>query len=236
MNFSILVDMNLSPDWVAFLQSHGHTAVHWSTVGDIRALDPEIMEWARNNGHIVLTHDLDFGLFSVFHPGVMPEGEKFPLITWGNGTCAMPEGYGPLLRYVASFGYIVVAPNSVQVGGGAHQRAGIDFMLAENDNPMSKYYQKIDVEKIGAMGHSQGSGATAAAAAADSRIKAVILWNGGTSANVPYLAVSGDRRHDRIRYEEHVWGTAIHRVVADGISPEQAVDEAIARIKQILSE
>jgi hypothetical protein len=29
---------------------------------------------------------------------------------------------------------------------------------------------------------------------------------------------------------------AIHRVVAEGISPEQAVDEAIARIKQILSE
>ena len=29
---------------------------------------------------------------------------------------------------------------------------------------------------------------------------------------------------------------AIHRVVAEGISPEQAVDEAIARIKQILAE
>src|SRR4029077_19921166 len=50
------------------------------------------------------THDLDFDKFSVFYPGCMPEGEKFPLITWGNGTCAMPEGYGPLLRYVASCG------------------------------------------------------------------------------------------------------------------------------------
>jgi hypothetical protein len=29
---------------------------------------------------------------------------------------------------------------------------------------------------------------------------------------------------------------AIHRVVTEGISPEQAVDKAIARIKQILSE
>ena len=29
---------------------------------------------------------------------------------------------------------------------------------------------------------------------------------------------------------------AVHRVVAEGLSPEQAVDEAIARIKQILSE
>ena len=37
-------------------------------------------------------------------------------------------------------------------------------------------------------------------------------------------------------FEENVWGKAVHRVVTDGISPEQAVDEAIARIKQILAE
>ena len=35
---------------------------------------------------------------------------------------------------------------------------------------------------------------------------------------------------------EHVWSKAVHRVVTEGISPEQAVDEAIARIKQILAE
>jgi hypothetical protein len=32
------------------------------------------------------------------------------------------------------------------------------------------------------------------------------------------------------------WERAVHRVAADGISTEQAVDEAIARIKQILAE
>jgi hypothetical protein len=31
-------------------------------------------------------------------------------------------------------------------------------------------------------------------------------------------------------------GKAVHRVVVDGIRPEQAVDEAIARIKDILRE
>ena len=46
---------------------------------------------------------------------------------------------------------------------------------------------------------------------------------------------SGDLGHDQI-YNEEVWAKAIHRVVTEGISPEQAVDEAIARIKQILSE
>jgi multiple sugar transport system substrate-binding protein len=50
-----------------------------------------------------------------------------------------------------------------------------------------------------------------------------------------YAAASGDWRHQLVN-QEHVWGNAVHRVAADGISPEQAVDEAIERIKQILSE
>ena len=57
----ILVDMNLSPDWVTALTNHRITAVHWSTVGDPRAEDALIMNWARENGYVVFTHDLDFG-------------------------------------------------------------------------------------------------------------------------------------------------------------------------------
>jgi predicted nuclease of predicted toxin-antitoxin system len=52
----ILVDMNLSPDWVAVLVEHGCEAAHWSTVGDPRADDLVIMEWARANEHVVFTH------------------------------------------------------------------------------------------------------------------------------------------------------------------------------------
>ena len=137
-------------------------------------------------------HDLDLGLYTVFFPGCMPEGEKFPLLTWGNGTCAMPEGYGALLRMVASYGYIVVAPNSVQVGSGAQQRKGIDMMFAENKDSKSMFFGKIDEEKVGAFGHSQGGGATVAAAS-DARIKSVVLFNGGTSASKQFLAVGGDR-------------------------------------------
>ena len=50
-----------------------------------------------------------------------------------------------------------------------------------------------------------------------------------------YTAASGDLGHDQI-YNERVWAKAIHRIVTENISPEQAVDDAIARIKQILSE
>lgn len=61
MAFAIVVDMNLSPDWIPVLAAAGHTAIHWSAVGDPCALDPEIVDWARTNDHLILTHDLDFG-------------------------------------------------------------------------------------------------------------------------------------------------------------------------------
>jgi multiple sugar transport system substrate-binding protein len=50
-----------------------------------------------------------------------------------------------------------------------------------------------------------------------------------------YSAVSGNWRHRRVN-TEGVWEKATNRVAADGWTPEHAVDEAIARIKQILSE
>lgn len=53
--------MNLAPEWVAVFQGAGWEAVHWSTVGNPRAEDRELMTWARAREHVVFTHDLDFG-------------------------------------------------------------------------------------------------------------------------------------------------------------------------------
>ncbi len=57
----ILVDMNLSPNWTAAFTAQNIESVHWSTVGDPRAEDTEIMDYARANDYVVFTHDLDFG-------------------------------------------------------------------------------------------------------------------------------------------------------------------------------
>jgi predicted nuclease of predicted toxin-antitoxin system len=60
--------MNLSPEWATLLEEHGWEAIHWSTIGDPRASDRTIMDWARSNGYVVFTHDLDFGaLLAVTH-------------------------------------------------------------------------------------------------------------------------------------------------------------------------
>lgn len=61
MSLKVLVDMNLSPEWARLLTDSGWPSVHWSNVGDPRASDTSIMAWAKENRHIVFTHDLDFG-------------------------------------------------------------------------------------------------------------------------------------------------------------------------------
>lgn len=56
-----VIDMNLPPNWVDAFQEREWEAVHWSTIGAATAPDEEIMTWAKENDHIVFTHDLDFG-------------------------------------------------------------------------------------------------------------------------------------------------------------------------------
>ena len=56
----VLIDMNLSPSWVQFLSSHDIEAVHWSSIGSASEKDPVIFEYARTNGYVVFTNDLDF--------------------------------------------------------------------------------------------------------------------------------------------------------------------------------
>ncbi|MBW1683133.1 MAG: DUF5615 family PIN-like protein [Deltaproteobacteria bacterium] len=58
---NILLDVNLSPSWIPFLEKEEYETKHWSTIGPLTASDMEIMEWARTHNYVVFTHDLDFG-------------------------------------------------------------------------------------------------------------------------------------------------------------------------------
>lgn len=68
----LLVDMNLSPRWVAILVGSGFDAVHWSAVGASSAPDVAIMGYASANDYVVLTHDLDFGAILAATHGEKP--------------------------------------------------------------------------------------------------------------------------------------------------------------------
>lgn len=57
----VLIDMNLSMKWVSVFEQYGWHAVHWRNIGEPHASDSTIMAWARENGYVVFTQDLDFG-------------------------------------------------------------------------------------------------------------------------------------------------------------------------------
>lgn len=163
-----------------------------SIFGEPAAITNMLLETSKNGIKI------DFALYSVYRPAMWPD-KPVPVITWGNGTCAQPEGYGALLRYVASYGYFIVAANSRQVGmansdGSQPMLKALDFAAAANKDATSPYYNHLDMTKVGAMGHSQGGAATVAASS-DARIQYIIPFNalgGSGSIPKPYMAVSGD--------------------------------------------
>jgi pimeloyl-ACP methyl ester carboxylesterase len=141
------------------------------------------------------TRSLDSSLYTIFRPACMKNGEKYPVITWANGTCGLTHGYAGLLGTVASHGFVIIASNSTFTATAPTntvQLHALDYAKALNEDSSSIFYQKLDLDKIGAMGHSQGAMATGTAAK-DPRVKSVIFWNTGTSSDKPFLDISGDR-------------------------------------------
>ena len=90
----LLVDMNLSSEWIPLLQAAGHTAVHWSEVGDPRAPDTALMQWAIANDYAVFTHDLDFGTMLAL------SGANGPSVLQVRCLNVLPEAIGPLVLSV----------------------------------------------------------------------------------------------------------------------------------------
>jgi predicted nuclease of predicted toxin-antitoxin system len=91
MTVRLVVDMNLSVEWISELANNGWSAVHWSTIGDPRADDTVIMDWAQTNGHVVFTHDLDFGtILALTHA-------TGPSVVQVRGQDVLPEHMGPVV-------------------------------------------------------------------------------------------------------------------------------------------
>jgi predicted nuclease of predicted toxin-antitoxin system len=91
MSVQLLVDMNLSVEWVSELAKNGWSVIHWSTIGDPRALDAVIMAWALANGYVVFTHDLDFGTTLALSHAAGPSVLQI------RGQDVLPEDVGPVV-------------------------------------------------------------------------------------------------------------------------------------------
>lgn len=86
-----LLDMNISPLWIEVLKSNGWETVHWSQVGDPRAPDRDVLKWAKDNGYVLFTHDLDFGSI------LAASGDSGPSVIQIRIHNALPDSAGELL-------------------------------------------------------------------------------------------------------------------------------------------
>ena len=151
-------------------------------------------DWGRTGPYEVAV-DIE-AVHTFYYPRNMGQsGERHPVVIWGNGTGAVPGIYSSLLRHWASQGFIVAAANTPQSNLGISMRAGIDLLTRRNADQASPFHDRVDLEHIGASGHSQG-GAAAIVVGADPRIDTILPIQPGPLANidnvhVPALLLAG---------------------------------------------
>ena len=116
------------------------------------------------------------------------ETNKLPVLVWGNGACTnSPWEHFKFLNEIASHGYLVVAtgfipmeeiPYNGPMSSAQQQIESIDWVIAQNSDSNSPYYQKIDVKHICASGMSCG-GLQTLYNCADPRISTMMICNSG---------------------------------------------------------
>ncbi len=114
--------------------------------------------------------------------------KPLPVLVWGNGACAnSPFEHMNFLNEIASHGYIVLATGEIPMTDdwykGPMSRAeqqieSIDWIIKQNADPSSPYYQKIDTKNICVAGMSCG-GLQTLFNCADKRIKSLMICNSG---------------------------------------------------------
>jgi len=122
----------------------------------------------------------DLTKFDAQHP--------LPVLVWGNGACTnSPWEHFKFLNEIASHGYLVVAtgyipmeerPFEGPMSTTQQQIESIDWAIAQNADPASPYYNKIDVKNICAAGMSCG-GLQTLYNCADPRLKTLMICNSG---------------------------------------------------------
>ncbi len=113
----------------------------------------------------------DSGLF-------YPSGNgPFPILVFGCGAGTNPRAYVDHGNYIASWGFIVMIETSTN--SGRELTDAIDWLESQNTTRTSVLYQKCNLDKIAAGGHSRGSIGTFAIAD-DPRLDTTIHVAGGS--------------------------------------------------------
>lgn len=121
------------------------------------------------------------GGWLIYPTEIGKDGIKHPLFVFGPGGGTTPMTYEQMGMHwdrYGSYGFVIyVLPQST--GDGAAMKAGLDWLIKQNDEMSSPLYQKLDTTKVCAAGHSQGS-VTTFDFMPDDRVTTTIHISGGS--------------------------------------------------------
>jgi hypothetical protein len=133
---------------------------------------------------------------AIFRPAAAKYGQggvTHPVIVWGNGSTNTVDIWQGFLSRVATYGFVVVAPEQTQVAAD-HMNKAIDYVLKLANDPASGDCGKIDTTKLGSTGYSRGGGG-AISVGSNARIKTTFFFASNGNVNnlkAPWGVVGGD--------------------------------------------
>jgi hypothetical protein len=151
----------------------------------------------------VATKEVDLGMieasqhtgkFTIYYPDPLETSCLHPIVGWGNGTGVQGAGvYAFLNTNAASWGMVVAESEEDNTGSGNFHKAGIDYLLKQNADPSSIFYQKLST-RAGTSGHSQGGFGASAANSHPNVVASVIEGASNVSTSkVSVLVLTGTK-------------------------------------------
>jgi hypothetical protein len=152
----------------------------------------------RNTGDASLGTDANgvANKVAIFRPAVDSYGQggvRHPIIVWGNGSTNTVDIWQGFLSRVATYGFVVVAPEQTQVTAD-HMNKAIDYVLALANDPAGGDCGKIDTTKIGSTGYSRGGGGAIGVGSAARITSTFFFASNGNVRNLkaPWGVIGGD--------------------------------------------
>ena len=129
---------------------------------------PVVQKYHENGPYQVTVHSID-GIH-VFLPDTVHKA-PLPTVVMVNGTGLKALHYRPVFEHLASWGFIVIGNDDSNAWNGRSALVSLDKALFQNSMVSSPLYQRIDLDRIGVVGHSQGAMGAINAATEDDRFK-----------------------------------------------------------------
>ena len=103
---------------------------------------------------------MSFKKFEIYYPKDMKSMNKLPVVVFVNGTGIKGSKYSALQKHMASWGFITIATEEEYAWNGFSAEMSVKYLEFINeykeDGKENIFYNKIDMDKIGVTGHSQG--------------------------------------------------------------------------------